>query len=459
MSSQSVPKYKNQPEKPLCLSQIIAYAMPVMTVSFLLGPLAVLQGIYAKYFGMALTTVASVILVARLFDAISDPLIGYCSDRYYSRTGSRKPFVMAGGLLLILSGYFLFVPPDNVSTLYFLSFFVAYYFSLTLFTVPHLAWGTELTPDSQIKNTIFGVRTLGIFCGQLCFYSMPLLPFFTTDEFTPQTLQWVALSAGLLMLPLLYGCIKIAPDGPKTSSANMKRDSLDVVLTSIITNTPLLLYLGTHVFYGVGMGIWYGLLFIYVDVYLGLSDAFAKVTVIGLFVSSLTIFLWQRLASQVGKKITWGLGISINLISVIGMTLLVPGEASFMQLLVITILNALGFTAFSILMPSILADIVDYGIWKFDVSRAATYFSIYTFTNKTNFALGTALGLAIAGWYGFNPSSSSQTDAAIFGLQLAISWLPAALITISLGFVALAPLNARRHTIIRRRLNSQISEI
>ena len=74
----------------------LAYASPVIGISFLHSPMAVVHSMYAKYFGIGLTTIAVVLLFARLFDAITDPLIGYWSDRYYARTGTRKPFVVWG---------------------------------------------------------------------------------------------------------------------------------------------------------------------------------------------------------------------------------------------------------------------------------------------------------------------------------------------------------------------------
>ena len=62
--------------------QGIAYGLPLLSLYFLFGPITLLQGIYAKHFGLGLTIIASVLLIARVFDAVTDPLIGYCADRY-----------------------------------------------------------------------------------------------------------------------------------------------------------------------------------------------------------------------------------------------------------------------------------------------------------------------------------------------------------------------------------------
>ena len=90
----------------------LIFSLPVVGVMFLYGPLGIIQGIYAKYFGFSLTTIAIVFMIARLFDAVSDPLIGYLSDRYYQRNGSRKRFVLLGAILLFTSSYLLYVPAD-----------------------------------------------------------------------------------------------------------------------------------------------------------------------------------------------------------------------------------------------------------------------------------------------------------------------------------------------------------
>ncbi|HAB37664.1 MAG TPA: hypothetical protein DCE52_06655, partial [Rhodobacteraceae bacterium] len=92
------------------LSHCLSFCAPRISVVWLYAPIAILQGIYAKYYDVSLTAIASVILLARFFDAITDPLVGYWSDRYCRQRGTRKPFILLGGVLLIVSSYFLYVP-------------------------------------------------------------------------------------------------------------------------------------------------------------------------------------------------------------------------------------------------------------------------------------------------------------------------------------------------------------
>ena len=133
--------------------QQVAYTLPVMGTIFLFGPVALLQGIYATYFGLSLTTIAMVLLIARVFDAVTDPIVGYLSDYCHIRTGSRKIFLACGGVLVIVSAYFLYVPVDpssldtstQVSAAHFLIFYLLLYLSMTIFEIPHLAFSIALS--------------------------------------------------------------------------------------------------------------------------------------------------------------------------------------------------------------------------------------------------------------------------------------------------------------------------
>lgn len=459
-----------EPDKPLNLTSGLAYALPTMATSFLLGPIAILQGIYAKYFGMALTTIALIVLVARLFDAVTDPVIGYISDKHQQRFGSRKIFVVIGGGLFILSSYFLYVPLisgtsgvyGSVSPIYFLSCFLAFYFSWTLFEIPHLAWGGEIASNSEEKTKIYGLRALTTYVGTLLFFSVPLVPYFDTSEFTPETLAWSVLTAGLLMFPLLLFCIVTVPNG-RASESNFDKSSCSknskfaTSIKAVFSNRPLLLFVSAFFFAGTGVGMWFGLMFIFVDVYLGLGHKLSLTFLLSYGASILTLGLWYKLANGLGKNIAWGLGMLLVVLGFLGTGSLIPSESSWLLLLLCMVFINGGVAASVALAPSLLSDIIDYGNWKFGQDYGATYFSLYTLVGKANIAIGGGLGLAIAGGYGFDPSSTVQSGEALFGLRFSIAWLPALVTFASIGFILLTPLDARRHATIRRRLNARVN--
>ena len=120
--------------------KLLAFSAPSIGLVFLVGPMSIIQGIYSKYFGVSLTTLAAILLLCRLFDAVSDPLIGHLSDRYRAATGTRKPFILVGGISLIVSSYFLFIPPENVSTAYITFWMLAFYLASTIKNLPTNSW-------------------------------------------------------------------------------------------------------------------------------------------------------------------------------------------------------------------------------------------------------------------------------------------------------------------------------
>ena len=443
--------------------QGLAYALPVMPIYFLFAPLVLLQGMYAKYFGVPLSSIAMVLLISRFFDAISDPVIGYLSDKYHDRYGSRKPLIVLGGILFILSSWFLYVPPSNVSEFYFLGWFLAFYLAYTLFEIPHLAWGGELVDTAEDKNKIYGLRSASFFLGGLFFYAVPLLPWFDSNEFTPETLKRSVFVVGILMIPTLYIAITKVPNSNwsllKGRTPKVQRTAKRpwAILNELVSNHPLLILTISHIFTGISSSMCYTLLFFFVDAYLGLGPYFALVFTISFGISIVGLILWYKLAICWGKKVSWAIGMASVFVGMVTIGLLSPYGAGWLELLVCMTLISGGFGAFNILVPSLLSDIIDYGHWKYGSDHGAVYFSLYTFINKTIGALGGALSLTILSWYDFDPTSTSHSNEAIFGLCLAVAWIPAVMILISIFFISKISSTSHRHAIIRRRLDGRLN--
>ena len=457
-------------------SKAVGYALPTIAVAFLMGPVPIIQGIYAKYFELDLTTIGTIILIARLFDAVTDPVIGYLSDRYYANKGSRKGFIITGGMLFVISSYFLFIPNGihsnvpyaPVSSFYFLVWFLVFYLAWTLFEIPHLAWGSELAVNTQEKNTVFSLRALGYSLGALLFYAVPLLPIFESHSFTPQTLTWSVPIACALILPFLYYCIKTVPErkvifGPKKNLNQKKHPSCDEkknvhyqrVFSLLLGNKPFLIVIAAFFFSGTGAGMVMALLFIFADSFLGLGEKLPLIYMLTMGASVISIGIWNKLSTILSKKTCWILGILITAIGVLGIGSLTPGVNSWLTLLFLQTLMFCGAMAGNIFTPSLLSDTIDYATWKFGQDYAGTYFSVYALIMKVNIAIGGAIGLIIAGHYKFDATINTHSPEQIFGLHLAIVYLPTLTILISLFFIALMPLNSRRNSIIRRRLDSR----
>jgi GPH family glycoside/pentoside/hexuronide:cation symporter len=441
---------------------LLAFSLPYISSVFLYVPRNVVQGIYAKYFGLSLTTIAGIVLFARAFDAVIDPMCGYLSDRYRARTGTRKPLLVVGGVIYCVGAYLLYSPPFGVTATQFLGAYVVFYVGWSTLEISYLAWGGELAATSLGKTRVFTYRIGLGYLGPLLFYAVPQLPFFSTADVTPQTLHWAVIAGGAMMLPFLYIATTRVPDGHATGEVTETPSqgtgrSIRLWLQLLIKNRPFVLLLAGFMSISVGTEMWYALIFTYVDAYLGLGAQFARMFMLAFVVGSACTPVWYRLIAWLGRKVAWIMALSLLTASFILTGSLQPGETTFAELATLKILNTAGNVGTGILAVSWLADIVDYGTWKSGVSRGASYFAMLTFSVKANAALASSAAFALAAWFGVNAAARAQTERAIFGVHLTIVWLPIAFLLMSLVFIMMIPIDARRHDIILRRLQARES--
>lgn len=450
------------------IMQGIAYALPTLSIYFLFGPITVLQGIYAKYFGLSLTSIASVIFITRIFDVITDPLVGYASDRYYAYRKSRKIFILIGSVSMIISSWFLYVPygfgggdsSQVVSWNYFLVWSLIFYFSFTLFEIPHITWGGALARRSSDKNRIYSFRTLGVYIGSLLFFIVPLYPGFSSQEITPETLKWAVIISGILMIPINFICYKYVPDAIihhieiKDISNSEKAPPPRLLINLICKNTPMLIFTAAHICTGAGWGMYFALIFLFADSYLGVGESFAIIFLASMIIGVFTIKFWHQLGLSNDKRVVWAQGMVVVAIGLAGLGVLTPGSSVVLVLFFMTLVY-IGFTAFGIMVPSLLSDIIDYSNWKFNTNHQGSYFALYSFVNKVTIALGGAVGFFVAGFYGFDPSQSLHDDRAIWGIRFSVALMPAVMILLSTLWISQIPITARQHSIISRRLQSR----
>ena len=440
--------------------KILAFVMPQVGVILLFGPVvAVLGGFYAKYYGLSLTSIATVVLVAKFFDAITDPLIGYYSDRWRLKTGSRKPLILAGGLLLVPSAYLLFAPPSDVSALYFAAWYMTFYFGLTLYMIPYMAWAHEFTETSKDKAMVFSAINIAGQTGSALFYVLPLLPFFLTTDISPEVLETTAYVGTVLLLPGLYLAFKFVPDGlvhdapasEQITSASLVQKGWQTA-QELINNRPFLLFFWISIFSGLAYGLWAGLLFIFVDAYLNLGDKFAAMSLWGMVFGALAIPFWYRIVVRWGKRIPWLVGTAVLLMVFFATGFLDAGYSGYLSILVLYLTFTFCAASSAVVAGPMLCDIIDYGCYQTGHERSGLYFSMQGLLIKIQLAIGGALGLAIIGGLGFDMNAVNHSATSVWGLKISISWLPVLLMIPAMVCIYRIPLNEHRMTIIRRRL-------
>jgi Na+/melibiose symporter-like transporter len=227
-------------------------------------------------------------------------------------------------------------------------------------------------------------------------------------------------------------------------------------------NKPFVLFVMTLMCLGIGAGMWAGMFFIYVDSYLKLGEEFAKISLWGMGCGALAVPIWYRLTLLLGKRKAWLAGMTMLMAVYFCTRLLSPEGTGFYELFALNMLMVFGVSSMAVIAGPMLCDAIDYGRLKDHAERNAVYFSIFALLTKMQGAIGGALGMGIAGWFGFDVLASEQTASGLLGLHIGVAWLPALFVGMAMFFIAMVPLSEERMVVIRKRLaarDRRVSEV
>lgn len=145
---------------------------------------------YNQVLALSGTLAGLAVGIALVFDAITDPIAGSLSDNWRSRLGRRHPFMFLAALPLGISFFFLFHPPEGLEQfelfLWLLTFAVLTRGAMTLYHVPHIALGAELTEDFEERTTVVAFRQFFSTFGQLAVYVIGFTLFFYSSPDLPR---------------------------------------------------------------------------------------------------------------------------------------------------------------------------------------------------------------------------------------------------------------------------------
>lgn len=433
----------------LTRSSLFAFALPTFAVSILITPVhSILPPIYAKYTTVTLSMIGTIFLLTRIFDAVTDPLIGYLSDRTSTRWGPRKPWISVGTVLSTFSAFFLFTPEPSAGFYYFLFWSLALYFGWTMIEIPYQAWATELSPHYRERTRIFTYRSLFGMAGALLFLTVPLLPNFDTSELTPEVFSFVAYGLVVLLPALMLVSLLYVPHKQQLKS---ERSSLKSFYKEAWHNQPFRVFIIAYVFSGFGSGVHSAALFFHLDSYLGLGDKVAYLLPVLILASFIAMPGWLKIMNIIGRHRAWALGAILNAIVFLSISFIRPGADAFLLLFI-----GISFLGFSngiqfVAPPAMLGDIIDYDELKHGERRSGNYFALYSLIMKFNAAIGGALGFFVLNAFGFDPKISGELTASMsIGILLVYGYLPCLFFTLA-GLAALKfPLNEHRHSVIQR---------
>lgn len=434
---------------------LVAYAMPVLATQFVyVSFTTVLPGIYVKYFGLSAASLAWALLASRVFDAVSDPLIGYFSDSTRSRLGRRKPWIVMGSLITAV-GIWQITQPDmsgNVAW-HFTGWAIVFYLGWTMMEIPHTAWGSEIDTAYDGRNRVFFLRTIFSIIGPLAFAALPLLLAAPTTEMTPQVMSAVAL-VFVLMAPLCVAAsVLFVPSVPNLETSRQVNPGIVAACRAIGGNALFWRLLLVFVIGGLAAGINGTLQFIYLDTYLNIGDKLAYAIGAMMLSALLGLPIWLLVMKFLDKSKAWSISLFLASIWVAAPALLDPGQDAFIPFLIMAVGLALSSGAGAMVPFSLLGDVIDFDEYKTGYNRSGAYFSVFLFGVKLNAAIGGSVAFGLLAFFEYDAAATENSSIAVQGLKLTYALIPASLFALSASLVYFFPLTRKRHGIVRRALD------
>jgi GPH family glycoside/pentoside/hexuronide:cation symporter len=434
----------------LPLSTKLLYGAPNFAGAGMAIPIAIHMNIfYSDVVLLPLGYIALAVAFARSFDAITDPLMGWITDRTNTRWGRRRPWMLIGAPLAAVAFVFLFSPPESLSTsaaaAWFTATFVAYFLFHTIYVIPHYGLGPELTLDYHERSSLFAVMEGFAVFGTMCGVALPPVLFATFGGQRAGFTVFAVFFASVLTLLYVLQVWKIRerPDFYKRNP-----NPLIPGVRRVIRNRPARILLATYIV-GSITGAIPGLMMPYFTTYV-LKPA-NPLNWIGIFLfiyfgaGLVTLPLWLRAARRWGKYAVY---IATALMGITAsLSLFFMGEGDIVLTSVILAWAGAAFGVRLFLGPAIQADVIDYDELYTGKRREAQYGALWAIMIKFTVIPSAAVPLAIMAQLGYQPNVE-QNESVQFAISAIFGLAPATFGVLSLLVFLRFPIREQVHRAI-----------
>ncbi|MEN8181201.1 MAG: glycoside-pentoside-hexuronide (GPH):cation symporter [Myxococcota bacterium] len=411
----------------LPLSIKIAYGAPNFAGAAMAIPIAVhLSIFYSDVVLVPLGFIALAKAVARAFDALTDPIMGWVSDRTRTSWGRRRPWIALGAPLAAVAFVAMFSPPEGITPLmgglWLATTYILYYVFHTIYAIPHYGLGPELTTDYKERSTLFGWEQGFSVLGTMVAAGLPALLIASLGDRRAYT-TFAALFA--VVLVVLYGHlvwrIRERPD-----FANRPPNPLVPGVRRVLRNRVYRILLAVYVI-GATTGAIPGTLMPFYTTYVLQPEEPARW--IGVYLAAyfgagfLFLPFWVLAARRFGKKPVWLASFVTGVSGSATLFLIGPGQL-WLAFWVLVWAGA-SFGARLFLGPAIQADVIDYDELHTGKRREAQYGSLWSVVTKFTVIPSMSIPLAVLATLGYEPNVE-QSETVKFAIRAIFGLLPAA---------------------------------
>ena len=397
-------------------AKLVAYGQVGLPLAGISLPLYVyLPTFYSTSLGLSLTTVGLVLLAARIWDFLSDPLVGVLSDRIGEHKNRRKKWIIAGSPLFIAGLLLLFMPLRGAGATYLLVVSVIFYLGVTMVTIPYLAWGAELANGYHERSRVTGIRECFVIVGTLFAAAIPYL----AGNDMRSAMQIFAISITLIFVPSVILLIITTQDPVAQNLSNWTwRSSLKTISQDESFRRLLFAYFLN----GFANGLPATLFILFVSHKLGAPDEIGPLLILYFACGIFGIPGWLALSRRIDKHRAWSVAMLTACVCFISVHFLKQGDIFYFAC--ICVLTGFCLGADLTLPPSIQADVIAQDSIKTGEDRAGTFFGLWNFATKLALAGAVGISFPLLEWSGFSAQVSNQTENGLLMLTLLYGGLP-----------------------------------
>jgi GPH family glycoside/pentoside/hexuronide:cation symporter len=401
--------------------------------------------------GLAAALAGVAVMIGKFWDAVTDPLMGYISDRTNSRWGRRRPYLLFGAIPLFLTMIFFFIKPDYLAssgaphpivlTVWAVIALMLLNTASTVINIPYSSLTPELTSDYHERTSLngyrFGCAVFGTIIGAAAV--QPIVGAFPTRK------------AGFIAVGVLLGGIVAVTTlltffGTKECPHRKEDFPVKGFFTTykeVFTNKPYLILLFTYALHLCAITFLQGIL-VYYTKYIYNNEGLATPAMVALLlVAMVFIPISVIVAKKIGKKLVYQicfliLGSTCLLIFFFGHTI---GHNFFLGIMIYAGIG-LGF---SYVAPfAMVPDAVEYDAVKTGERKEGAYYGIWTFIAKVGQSLSVFLSGLILSAGGYI-ADAIQGDSSLFAIRLIIGPIPAAIFAVAIIVIRFYPLDEKTY--------------
>lgn len=402
--------------------------------------------------------------ISRVWDAVTDPVMGYITDNTRSRWGRRRPWILLGGLLCGLTFAVIWLCPRGMSELFYVGWFLIssllFFLAFTMFSVPYAALGMEMSPDYHERTSVIAYRSVmaqggGLACASLFWFSS--LPRF---EDVADGMRTAGIIMGVLIFVLVTGSAIFAKEHKALLGRQSKKPSVSLFQSAkatlghssflILIGVTGLLLIGTMMVNHLGA---YLCIYYVFDGDKG-PECGKLLTMVGWASRIATIVaipILTLLSKRVGKRNTLLLAMIFSLGGTLLKWICYNPAHPYLQLIPsIMIGPALG--GVWMLVNAMIPDVVDLDELKTGERCEGMFSAVYGWM----FKMGAALALIISGyvlnWSGFDTALPAQGLQSLFMMRIFFTLIPSLAIGLAIAMMWIYPLTEQRSYEVRQEL-------